>query len=138
MATRITNAVQDAVTNLVVDRADAGAAAGKIRIYTGTQPADADNAASGTLLVEIPLVDPAWGASSGGSAALLSPPRSAVAGASGTAGWFRVLDSDNLTVFDGAVTATGGGGELELDNTSITNGQTVHVNSLPASMPAST
>lgn len=138
MATRITGAEQNAITDLVVDRADAAATAGKLRIYTGSQPADADDAASGTLLVEIELDDPAWGAAASGSAALAGTPVSNTAAATGTAGWFRVLDGDDTTVFDGAVTATGGGGELELDNTSITAAQTVHVNSLAASMPAST
>lgn len=136
MATRIPTAARNAAADAVVDLMDAGAAAGKIRIYTGAQPASANDAASGTLLVEIATADPAFGAAATGAAALASTPRSAAAGAAGTAGWFRMLDSNNNTVADGSVTATGGGGDLTLDNTSIASGQTVNITSLTYTQPA--
>lgn len=136
MATRTADAARNAATDAVVDRIDAGAAAGTLKIYTGAQPADADDAASGTLLVTITLGDPAYGASASGTAALSGTP-SGTAVATGTAGWFRVADSDGNTVFDGSVTGTGGGGDIELDNTSIASGQTVTITALPFSTPAS-
>jgi hypothetical protein len=136
MATRIPTAARNAAADAVVDLMDAGAAAGKIRIYTGAQPASANDAASGTLLVEIATADPAFGAAATGAAALASTPRSAAAVAAGTAGWFRMLDSNNNTVADGSVTATGGGGDLTLDNTSIASGQTVNITSLTYTQPA--
>lgn len=138
MTTRLPNASQQAAADAVVDRADAGAAAGKIRIYTGAAPADADTAPSGTLLVEIDCADPAYGAADAtGTAALAGTPRSSTGLAAGTAGYFRVVDSNGTTVFQGDVTATGGGGDLELDNTSIASGQTVNINSLSYQQPAS-
>ncbi len=141
MATRLPNASQQAAADAVVDRIDAGAGAGLLRIYSGTQPADADSAPGGNLLCEITLADPAYGAADAtGTAALAGTPRSgtgtAAAGAGTNAQSFRVVDSAGTTVFDGAVTGTGGGGELELDNVSIAQDQTVNITSLDYTHPA--
>ncbi|BCJ64145.1 hypothetical protein Prubr_11660 [Polymorphospora rubra] len=72
----------------------------------------------------------------------VTPVPTATASADGTAGWFRVLDSteaagSGLGVFDGAVTATGGGGQLTLSTVSITTGLTVEITSGSLTMPAS-
>lgn len=136
MAEQLATATQNAKADAAVDLIDGGAGAGTLKIYSGAQPASANDAASGTLLVTVTLADPAYGSAASGVAALAGTPLSATASAGGTAGWFRVEDSAGATIFDGAVTATGGGGELELDNTSITNGQTVNINSLPYTQPA--
>lgn len=135
MAVRLPTGARNAACDAVVDRADAGSAAGKIRIYTGSQPASANDAATGTLLAEVTLQDPAFGAASSG-VATLSDPAAVTAGATGTAGWFRMLDSDNNTVLDGSVTATGGGGDLELATTSITSGLSVDITGGTVTMPA--
>jgi len=137
MATRIPNAAQNAAVDAVVDRTDVGAGTASLRIYTGAQPADADDPATGTLLVSINLPNPAFGAAANGQAALAGVPLSANAVAAGTAGWFRIVARDGSTVLDGNVTQTGGGGDLELDNTNIASGQQVTINSLTVSIPAS-
>jgi hypothetical protein len=136
VATRLPGASQDAAADGVVDRLDAGAAAGTLKIYTGAQPADADDAATGTLLVTLTFSDPAFGASSGGTATA-GVITSGTAVATGTAGWFRCADSDGVTVFDGDITAGGGGGDIELSSMSITTGDTVGVSSLTYTPPAS-
>lgn len=137
MATRLPNASQQAAANAVVDLLDAGAGAGLLRIYSGTQPADADDAASGTLLAELTFSDPAFGnASTSGVATANAITADASANATGTAGWFRCVDSNAVTVFDGAVSTSGA--ELNLDSTSITVGQTVSVTALTYTHPAST
>lgn len=139
MAARLPNASQQASTDAVVDRIDlgTGTATGKLRLYSGTQPADADSAPVGTLLVEIDLANPAYGsANSSGTAALAGTPRTGTGAAAGNAASFRVINRDGATVFDGAVTATGGGGQLELDNINIAVGQTVNVTSLNYTQPA--
>jgi hypothetical protein len=145
MATRLPNASQQASADAVVDRADEGTGEteGKLRIYSGAQPADADSAASGDLLCEIDLDNPAFGAAnSSGQAAALGVPLSgtgtAAAGSGTNAQSFRVVDRDGDPVYDGAVTGTGGGGELILDNVSIAEDQTVNVTSLTYTQPAST
>lgn len=134
MAEQLTTAAQNAAADAVVDLADAGAAAGTLEVRTGAQPASANDAATGTLLVTFTLSDPAFGAATSGSAALSGTPQ-ATAVAGGTAGWFRVEDSDGNTVFDGAC-SDDGSGELDFDNLSISNGQTVNLNSFNYTAPA--
>jgi hypothetical protein len=129
---------QAAALDAVADRADAGAGAATLEIREGAQPADADDAATGTVLATFTLNDPAFDAASGGSCALdVDPAISDTADASGTAGWFRIKDSNGVTVVDGDITATGGGGDIELDNTSINSGQTVNITGYTLTIPAS-
>jgi hypothetical protein len=142
MTLNLINAARTAACDAIVDLVDAGSAAGKIRIYTGSRPAGPGSSATGTLLVEIDLADPAFGAASDGVATLdVSSARSGTAGADGTAGWFRVLDSteaagDGYGVFDGTVTATGGGGDMTLGTTTITTGGVVQITSMTVTVPA--
>jgi len=136
MAIRLPAASRNAAADAVVDRADGGSGAGTIEIRTGTQPASADSAATGTLLATITLGDPAFGPASNGTAALADTPLSGAAVADGTAGWFRMLDGDGNTVLDGSVSATGGGGDLQLSTTTITTGLTVTITSGTVTMPA--
>lgn len=143
MATRLPDASQQAAADAVVDRTDLGAAAGFLRIYSGVQPADADSAPGGLLLCEITLADPAFGAAAAsGTASALGVPLAgtgtAAAGAGTAAASFRVVDSDGNAVYDGAVTGSGGGGEITLDNVSIAESQTVTVTALTYQQPAST
>jgi hypothetical protein len=135
MTTRLPDASQQAAADAVVDRIDVGGA-GSLKIYTGSQPADADTTPAGTLLVTIALAATAFGsASSAGTATLASTPRTGTAVAAGTAGCFEVLSGGGLKVFQGTVTATGGGGDLTVDNTSIASGQTVNISSLTYTQP---
>ena len=118
----------DEVTALL----DAGAGAGKLRIYDGTQPADEDTAiTTQNLLAELTLSDPAFGAAAdgnpGGEATANSITDDTSANASGTATWFRGVDSNNNGVIDGSCGTSNA--DLILDSTTITAGQTVKVNS---------
>jgi hypothetical protein len=112
--------------NAAVDAIDAGPAAGVLEIRTGTQPASAQDAATGTLLATVTLPDPAYGAAATGAAAL-NDPGSVAGAAAGTAGWCRMRSSDDVHRIDGSVTATGGGGDLELSTTTISVGVTVDI-----------
>lgn len=136
MTTHISNAARNAACDAVVDLADAGSGPAKIRIYNGSQPAGPDTAVSGqTLLAEITLADPAFGSASSGAATLSGTPLSTTGVAAGTASWFRTLDSNNVAALDGSVTATGGGGELQLATTTISVGVTVQITSGTVTMP---
>lgn len=132
MAEKISSGMQNRQADSLVDDFDGGT----LEIRTGAQPADANAADSGTLLVTITLPTPAFGAASSGAAAKAGT-WSGTAGATGTAAHFRMKNSGNSRRVDGAVTATGGGGELELDSTSITSGQTVTITSFTVTQPAS-
>lgn len=124
---------------------DAGcllANSGKLRVYTGTQPTDANTAlGSQTLLGEFTMPSTAFGAS---IATGTAPNRAAVATAgtiadivavgTGTATWFRLLKSDGTTVLmDGSVGTSGA--DLNLTDVTITTGETMRVTSYTLSNP---
>lgn len=139
---KINAATQNACADAVTAQIDGGTGAAHLRIYTGTAPAGPGSAPTGTLLADITLNDPSFGAASGGVATLsTSPALSATAAASGTAGYARLVDStqaagSGLGVADLTVSATGGGGEVQLASTSISSGVTVSVTSGTITMPA--
>lgn len=135
MATRLPTNSRNASANGVVDRFDAGAGPGTVKVYSGAQPASAADAPTGSLLATIALGDPAFGDAAAGVATANAIPTVQGSG-TGTAGWFRGADSDGNTVMDGSVTATGGGGDMTLDSTSITSGQDVTVTSFTYTQPA--
>lgn len=122
MTIRLPSASRDAACDAVTSRADLGAAAGKMRVYTGAQPASANDAASGTLLVDAPLPDPSF-VSGGTGTNTLNDPGSVNATAAGVAGWARILDSDNNTVMDMSVGMSGSGADLIVTNTNLAVGQ---------------
>jgi hypothetical protein len=136
MATRLATATRNAACDAVVDLLDGGVGVGTIKIYTGTQPATANDAATGTLLVTVSLADPAFGTASSGASTLQGVPLSGTGVAAGTAGWARLADSSDATVMDGSVTGTGGGGQIEMDTTTVSIGLTVTITAGTVTMPA--
>jgi hypothetical protein len=133
---RIATAARNAAADAVVDLIDGGAGAGTVKIYTGAQPASANDAESGSLLATVTLADPAFGAAATG-VATATDPASVNASATGTAGWFRVEDSTGANIMDGDCTATGGGGSMTLSTTSLVSGSPVDITSFTVTMPAS-
>jgi hypothetical protein len=118
MAVTHGTATRTAAADTIVDRVDAGGGAGKLKIR------DAAN----VVLATIALPATAFSAAVAGVATLLGVPLSDTsADATGTAANFVITDSADVTIFGGSVTATGGGGDLTVDNTSIVAGQTVTV-----------
>lgn len=99
-----------------------------LQIFTGAAPANCAAADSGTKLAEITLPSDWLAAASGGTKAK-SGTWSVASIAAGTAAHFRIKDSGGTVCHvQGTVTATGGGGDMTLDNTSIVNPQVVTVN----------
>lgn len=99
-----------------------------LEIRTGAAPADCATADSGTLLASMTLPSDWMAAASSGAKAKSGTWQDASANATGTAGHFRIKDSGGSTChIQGTVTATGGGGDLQLDNTSIASGQSVTI-----------
>ena len=96
----------------------------------GAAPANVATADSGTVLASMTLPSDWLAAASGGSKAKSGTWQDASADATGTAAHFRIYASDGTTAhIQGTVTATGGGGDLTLDNTSIASGQSVTISS---------
>ena len=111
-STTLRNSQLDAITTAVGN-------AGKLAIYDGTRPAT--GGAATTKLAELTLGTPFAAAASGAS---LSPtlPSNTNGLAASTATWFRITTSGGTFVIDGSVTATGGGGDLQLNTTAIVTG----------------
>ncbi|NGQ93376.1 hypothetical protein G5V65_21040 [Rhodobacter sp. HX-7-19] len=99
-----------------------------LEIRSGSVPANAAAADSGTLLASMTLPSDWLAAASSGSKTLLGTWQDASADATGTAGHFRIKVSGTCHI-QGTVTATGGGGDMTLDNTSIASGQQVTITS---------
>jgi len=134
MATRLSTAARNAAADAIAALADDGS----IEIRSGSQPASAQDTASGDLLATITLADPAFGSATSGVATLADTPLTATGADAGTAGYFRMKDGSGATVMDGSVTATGGGGQLELNTTTISVGVTISITSGTITMPAGT
>lgn len=97
----------------------------KLRIYSGSPPANTAAAATGTLLVDMTLPSDFLAAASGGSKTL-NGTWSATGAANGIAGYYRVWNSV-LTLCHEQGTVGQGTGDLSLDNTNIATGQAVNV-----------
>ncbi|MDE2427000.1 MAG: hypothetical protein KGO96_13965 [Elusimicrobia bacterium] len=130
MTLQYSQSVQNAQLNAFPSTVGASA---KLQIWTGAEPANCAAAATGTKLVEMALPS-TWMGSAASNSIAKSGTWSGTGLAAGTAGYFRIVDSTGTTChLQGSVTATGGGGDLTLDNTSIASGQTVTVSSFSLS-----
>lgn len=122
--------------NSALDAIRASYNSGKLRIYSGSVPANADAALGGaTQLVELTLNATAFPAASGG-VITANAITGGTAGASGTASFFRLLDSAGTTVLAQGAVGTSGT-ELILPTTTVSSGVTVTCSSLTLTLPAS-
>lgn len=109
---------------------------GVLEIRTGAAPGP-EAAESGTLLVSIPIPADGFAAASGSSIAKSGTWQDTSADGAGTAAHFRMRRSGDAggastttSRIEGTVTATGGGGDITLDNAVIAVGQQVTITSL--------
>jgi hypothetical protein len=126
MAVRIANTVRNARITEILDAIDAGSAAGRLRIYSGSKPGTKGNAPAGDLLADIPLADPCGTAS--GGVLTFTVPQSAASAISGTAAFFYLTDSDGTFVCDGDIATSAS--DLNLVSVTITAPQPVEITSL--------
>lgn len=125
MAVQLSTDVRDARLDAVETEIGTSAI---LEIRTGAQPANCAAADSGTLLASMTLPSDWMAAASSGSKAKSGTWEDASANATGTAAHFRIKNSAGTVChIQGSVTATSGGGDIELDNTSITSGQNVTI-----------
>lgn len=88
-----------------------------LKIRTGAQPANCAAADSGTVLATVTLPSDWMAAASGGTKALSGTWQDGSADAAGSAAHYRIYDSGGSTCHEqGSVTATGGGGDMTVDN----------------------
>lgn len=99
-----------------------------LRIRTGAPPAACVTADSGTVVATVNLPSDWMNAASAGTKTLLGTWQDASADAAGTAGHFRIYDTAGTTChIQGTVTATGGGGDMTVDNAVFAAGQSFTV-----------
>lgn len=134
MVLRIANSARNAAYNAILGLLDVDAGAAKIELRTGSQPATPATAATGTLLATINLVDPAFGAPTNG-VGTITDIGADTGDAAGDAGWFRAYDFSGDVVFDGSITATGGGGQIELNTVTISVGVAIDIGALTFTVP---
>jgi hypothetical protein len=121
LSTAVRNALLDAIETAIGTSA-------LLKFYTGAQPASCAASEAGTLLVSYALASDWAAAASGGTKSFSNTPLSVTASAGGTLGHFRIWDSAGTTChYQGSITATGGGGDLTVDNVSVASSQAVNV-----------
>jgi len=95
-----------------------------LKIRTGAAPTNITDADSGTVLATLNLPSDWMAGAASGSKAKSGTWQDTSADNTGTAQHFRVYASDGTTQhIQGSVTATGGGGDMTVDNTSFATGQ---------------
>jgi hypothetical protein len=121
MAIQLSTAVRNARLDVIESTIGTSAI---MRIRTGAAPANCGTADSGTVLATLNLPSDWMAAASGGVKALAGTWQDTSADATGTAAHYRIYDSTGSTChIQGTVTATGGGGDMTVDNTSFASGQ---------------
>jgi hypothetical protein len=94
-----------------------------LEIRTGAPPANVAAADSGTVLATLTLPSDWMAAAAAGAKAKAGTWEDTSADATGTAAHWRLRTSGSVAKMQGTVTATGGGGDMTVDNTSFASGQ---------------
>lgn len=121
MTLAFSNGASNAMVDALTDLLDGGT----VEIRTGSAPGPG-NAATGTLLATLTLPTPSFGSAST-KVATVGSVSAVTAAATGTAAHFRAKSSGGTAHVEGTVTASGGGGDLELSSTSIVSGGSVQI-----------
>jgi hypothetical protein len=125
----VRNAQLDAVESTI-----GTAAVLKIYDLTAGAPADCAAAITGTVLATITLPSDWMNAAATGSKTKLGTWSDSSADAAGVADFWRLFASDGTTCgAQGTVTATGGGGDLTLDNAVVAAAQSVTISTFTIS-----
>lgn len=109
-----------------------------LEFRSGSRPASVEDAAAGTLLCTITLPATPWGTPSSGSVAkngTWSGVGDAAAGGGTDIGHARLRNAGDTRRIDYAVTVTGGGGDVTLDNISLAEAQALTMNTFTVSIP---
>ena len=129
LSTAVRNALLDAIETAIGTSA-------VLKIRSGAPPASVATADSGTVLATLTLPSDWMAAASAGSKAKSGTWEDSSANAAGTAAHYRIYASDGTTChLQGTVTATGGGGDLTVDNTSFAAGQSFTITSYSWTAP---
>lgn len=99
-----------------------------LKIRSGAAPTNITDADSGTILATLSLPSDWMANAASGSKSKSGTWQDTSADNTGTAAHFRLYASDGTTQhMQGSITATGGGGDMTVDNTSFVTGQSFTV-----------
>ena len=124
MALQLGTTLRNDMAGDIVTAADAGT----LKIFSGAVPANCAAADPAGELVDLTLPSPALSASAG--VCSKAGTWAFTGAAAGTAASFRLYTSGAVCFAQGNVTASGGGGTMEIDNTSIAISQAGTVTSV--------
>lgn len=124
--------------NAMLDALEVAIGTGAImRIRSGAKPAALADASAGDVLATVNLPADWLLAASGGVKEKSGTWEDASADAAGSAGHYELYSSDGTTLrMRGTVTLTGGGGDIEVDNTSFQPTQVFTITAFSIEIPA--
>ena len=125
VAITLSTAAKNASADAIVDLIDVGTGTAIVRIKD----------AADVILAQLNLSNPAFGNAAVGVATANAITDDSSADASGIASKFDATDRDGTVVFDGTVTANGGGGDMTLVSTTLTAGEVVQISSFSLAQP---
>lgn len=132
---RLATNARNAMLQALIDAIDAGAGPATLKIYSGTQPVNADTALSGnTLLGTLTFSNPSGDVASGVLTFDVITEDSE-ADADGTASFARIEDSDGNAIFDGDVGTSGA--MINFNRTDFVTGGPIRISSFTMTIPAS-
>lgn len=136
----VSNLSAIAAADAIVDRVDLNTPPGRLKVYSGAVPTDADTALGAqVLLADLTMSNPAFG-----PAGDINPGARATASAisddtsannTGTASFFRIDQGGGTTVMQGACATAGA--ELNFNSTAIQQFAIVSVTSFTVTVPES-
>lgn len=127
LSTDVRNALLDAIESTI-------GASPTLEIRTGGQPANCAASDTGTVLATLTLPSDWMAAASGGAKALLGTWQDLSADSAGTAAHFRIKASGTCKL-QGSCSATGGGGDMTIDNPTLAIGQAFSVTAFTLTAP---
>lgn len=113
------NSIGDTVASGKVTWTNLGPITGKIRIYSGTRPANGVNITNQTQLAELYFSDPSAPGASASVLTFSAITSDSSADATGVATWARALNCSDTPIFDANVSDLNGTGDIKLSSTSI-------------------
>jgi hypothetical protein len=133
----ISTDLRNRACNVIVDAIDEGSTApnGYLEIRTGTKPDTPQLPAAGSLLATLNFSTTAFGDAVSGVATANTITGDTSIDETGTATWFRIYNRDSIALIDGDITLTGGGGDIEFDDTVFIEGGTALITTLTGVMP---
>lgn len=128
---RVKNTVAAAMLTALLNAIDGGAGAGLVRFYNGSQPSDAEGAAT-TLVATLTCADPA-GVVSGDTLTFSGISDDISADVATTITWARIVDSNGNTIFDCDVSTSGA--TINLSSVTTAVGDLVRITSFTIQIP---